>query len=123
MASPYQSPSRKPFTASSSTKKSPNSTTSQTAGQTSPAAPDVLDTVLDTLKFLDLGTPPIIYFPDDERDLHEKRVPTLLLDWARTVMLQDWKGTAVVSNDGPFGGALATMAAICELSTGYLDLS
>lgn len=76
--------------------------------------PDVLDTVLGTLKFLDLDTPPIISFPDDERDLHEKRVPTLILDWARTVMLQDWEGAAEVPSDGPFGGALATMAAICK---------
>jgi hypothetical protein len=76
--------------------------------------PDVLETILGTLKFLDLGTPPILYFPDDERDLHEKRVPTLILDWARTVMLQDWEGAAEVPSDGPFGGALATMAAICK---------
>jgi hypothetical protein len=76
---------------------------------------DVLETVLGTLKFLDLGTPPVINFPNDERDLHEKRVPTLILDWARTVMLQDWEGAAEVPSDGPFGGALATMAAICKL--------
>lgn len=78
--------------------------------------PDVLETVLGTLKFLDLGTPPVISFPDGERDLHEKRVPTLILDWARTVMLQDWEGAAQVPSDGPFGGALATMAAICKSS-------
>jgi hypothetical protein len=77
--------------------------------------PDVLETVLGTLKFLDLGNPPILNFPDDERDLHEKRVPTLILDWARTVMLQEWEGAAEVPSDGPFGGALATMAAICRL--------
>jgi hypothetical protein len=76
--------------------------------------PDVLETILGTLKFLDLGTPPVLNFPDDERDLHEKRVPTLILDWARTVMLQDWEGAAEVPSDGPFGGALATMAAICK---------
>jgi hypothetical protein len=76
---------------------------------------DVLETVLGTLKFLDLDTPPIINFSDDERDIHEKRVPTLILDWARTVMLQEWAGAAEVPSDGPFGGALATMAAICKL--------
>jgi hypothetical protein len=76
--------------------------------------PDVLETILGTLKFLDLGTPPILNFPDSERDLHEKRVPTVILDWARTVMLQDWSGGAEVPSDGPFGGALATMAAICK---------
>jgi hypothetical protein len=77
--------------------------------------PDVLEGVLSTLKFLDLGMTPALEFHDQERDLHEKRVPTLLLDWARTVMLQDWNGSAEVSADGSFGGALAMMAAICEL--------
>ncbi|KAF4625682.1 hypothetical protein G7Y89_g12480 [Cudoniella acicularis] len=74
--------------------------------------PDVLEGVLATLKFLDLDTTPALQFLDQERDLHEKRVPTLLLDWARTVMLQDWEGSAEVSADGSFGGALAMMAAI-----------
>lgn len=74
--------------------------------------PDVLEIVLGTLKYLDSGAPPAISFTDQERDLHEKRVPTLLLDWARTIMLQDWQGSGEVPSDGPFGGALATMAAI-----------
>lgn len=74
--------------------------------------PDVLEIVLGTLKYLDSGAPPTISFTDQERDMHEKRVPTLLLDWARTIMLQDWQGSAEVPSDGPFGGALATMAAI-----------
>ncbi|CAG8973100.1 hypothetical protein HYALB_00007577 [Hymenoscyphus albidus] len=74
--------------------------------------PDVLEGVLATLKFLDIGTIPALDFHNQERDLHEKRVPTLLLDWARTVMLQDWDGSAEVPADGSFGGALAMMAAI-----------
>jgi hypothetical protein len=78
--------------------------------------PDILEAVLATLKYPDLGTPSILNFSDSERDLHEKRVPTLILDWARTVMLQDWEGTAEVPGDGPFGGALAMMAAICEFA-------
>lgn len=75
---------------------------------------DVLEMVLESLKDLDPTTSPLLYFTDDERDLHEKRAPTLILDWARTVMLQDWEGSAEVPNDGPFGGALAMMAAICK---------
>lgn len=71
---------------------------------------DILDAVLSTLKFLDSS--PIIYFSAEERMLHEARVPVLILDWARTVMLQDWIGTAEVPGDGSFGGALAMMAAI-----------
>jgi hypothetical protein len=74
---------------------------------------DVLEAVLAKLKFLDLETTPVLSFELDERDLHEKRVPTLLLDWARTVMLQDWQGSAEVSAEGAFGGALALIAAIC----------
>ncbi|PBP27769.1 HECT-domain-containing protein [Diplocarpon rosae] len=73
---------------------------------------DILEVVLESLKFLDLGTLPILEFSDDERAIHEKRVPTLILDWARTVMLQEWDGSARVPNDGPFGGALAMIAAI-----------
>jgi len=75
---------------------------------------DILEIILGSLKFLDLKTPPILNFSDVERDLHEKRVPTLILDWARTIMLQDWEGSAEVPCDGPFGGALATLAAICQ---------
>lgn len=82
--------------------------------QYAPEREDILESILKTLRFLDLGTPPILNFPDSERELHEKRVPTLILDWARTVMLQDWQGSAVVPSDGSFGGALATMAAIRE---------
>jgi hypothetical protein len=78
--------------------------------------PDVLDAVLDTLKCIDLGTSPILTFPDDERELHEKRIPTLILDWARTVMLQDWEASAEVPRDGPFGGALAMITAICQFT-------
>jgi hypothetical protein len=82
--------------------------------------PDVLEAVLAKLKFLDLETPPVLSFTLDERDLHEKRVPTLLLDWARTVMLQDWQGSAEVSAEGAFGGALALIAAICMCPTPLL---
>lgn len=73
----------------------------------------VLEIILGTFKYLDLDTPPLLNFTAVERDLHEKRIPTLLLDWARTVMLQDWDGRAEVPSDGPFGGALETIAAIC----------
>lgn len=76
--------------------------------------PDILETVLATLNFLDLGKSPALDFPDTERELHEKRVPTLILDWSRTVMLQDWHGSAEVSADGAFGGALAMVSTMCK---------
>lgn len=75
--------------------------------------PDVLEAVLGKLRFLDLEQTPLMNFELEERDLHEKRVPTLLLDWARTVMLQDWQGSAEVPAEGAFGGALALIAAVC----------
>lgn len=73
---------------------------------------DILEAFLSTIKFIDSTS--MLYFPAEQRMLHETRVPTLILDWARTVMLQDWKGAAEVPGDGSFGGALAMMAAICE---------
>lgn len=76
----------------------------------------ILDIILGTFKYLDLDASPQLNFTAAERDLHEKRMPTLILDWARTVMLQDWDGRAEVPADGPFGGALETIAAICMKS-------
>ncbi|WQF83847.1 Putative ubiquitin- ligase E3A zinc-binding protein [Colletotrichum destructivum] len=45
---------------------------------------------------------------------HESRVSTLLLDWAKTVMLQEWDGQPEISCDGSFGGALSLIAAMYE---------
>lgn len=50
----------------------------------------------------------------NEESLHETRMSTSLLDWARVVMYQEWNGSAEVPGDGPFGGALALTEAICE---------
>lgn len=50
-----------------------------------------------------------------DESLHETRMSTLLLDWARAVMFQEWDGSPEVPADGPFGGALALTDAICEL--------
>ncbi|KAF6819352.1 hect domain protein [Colletotrichum sojae] len=49
-----------------------------------------------------------------ERAGHESRVSTLLLDWAKTVMLQEWDGKPEISCDGSFGGALSLIAAMYE---------
>jgi hypothetical protein len=76
---------------------------------------DILDMILKPLNFLDIEVPPTLNFTPEERQLHEKRAPTLLIDWARTVMLQDWNGLVQVPVDGPFGGALAMIQAICKL--------
>ncbi|KAF3761407.1 hypothetical protein M406DRAFT_99784 [Cryphonectria parasitica EP155] len=52
----------------------------------------------------------------NEEGLHETRMSTLLLDWARCVMFQEWDGSPEVPGDGPFGGALALIAAIHKKS-------
>ncbi|KAH8601203.1 hypothetical protein B0O99DRAFT_648611 [Bisporella sp. PMI_857] len=73
---------------------------------------DIVQTVLDIFRIADLETPLALDFKDYERRHHEKRVPYLILDWARTVILQDWEGNAEIPTDGAFGGAIAMIAAL-----------
>jgi hypothetical protein len=82
--------------------------------------PDILELVLAPLNFLDIEVPPILAFTPEDREIHEKRAPTLMIDWARTIMILDWTGCAEVSADGAFGGALAMMSAICESRVVYI---
>ncbi|TQS38112.1 hypothetical protein Golomagni_01389 [Golovinomyces magnicellulatus] len=75
--------------------------------------PFILNKILSIMEVSNtIRSPLILEFSTSERDTHEKRVPIIVLDWARAVMLKDWHGRAEVSRDGPFGGALATIAAI-----------
>ncbi|OAA61100.1 hect domain containing protein [Niveomyces insectorum RCEF 264] len=76
--------------------------------------PDILAPLFAQLDFLNMDAAYILNFSVPDRTLHETRMPTLLLDWARAVMLHEWDGNPVVSGDGPFGGALALIAAIYE---------
>ncbi|KAI0434221.1 hypothetical protein F5Y09DRAFT_296922 [Xylaria sp. FL1042] len=71
--------------------------------------PDVLETLLSQIE---PSMQSSIHFSKAERSIHEKRVPILLLDWARTVMIQEWTGKSDVPGDGPFGGALTLLAAM-----------
>ncbi|KAI1764972.1 hypothetical protein GGR53DRAFT_288794 [Hypoxylon sp. FL1150] len=73
--------------------------------------PDVLETLL---SHLESSTQSILNFSKAERSLHEKRIPVLLLDWARAVMLHEWEGKPEISGDGPFGGALSLIAAMYQ---------
>ncbi|KAK5626355.1 hypothetical protein RRF57_002070 [Xylaria bambusicola] len=66
--------------------------------------PDVLDMLLSISSHL---CNPRCAFPS-----LSERVPILLLDWARTVMIQEWTGKPDVPGDGPFGGALTLIAAM-----------
>ncbi|KAI0483559.1 hypothetical protein F4859DRAFT_473283 [Xylaria cf. heliscus] len=72
--------------------------------------PDVLETLLSQIEPSSMQSP--MRFSKSERSIHEKRVPILLLDWARTVMIQEWAGKPDVPGDGPFGGALMLIAAM-----------
>ncbi|KAI1826724.1 hypothetical protein F4861DRAFT_495990 [Xylaria intraflava] len=75
----------------------------------SPKEPDVLDALL---SHIEPSMQSLVRFSKSERTIHEKRVPILLLDWARTVMIHEWTGQPDVPGDGPFGGALMLMAAM-----------
>ncbi|PSR79386.1 hypothetical protein BD289DRAFT_375524 [Coniella lustricola] len=72
-------------------------------GDDTMAQPDILAPLFSQLDALS---------ESNEEGLHETRMSTLLLDWARCVMFQEWNGSPEVPGDGPFGGALALTDAI-----------
>ncbi|KAK3682620.1 hypothetical protein B0T22DRAFT_290194 [Podospora appendiculata] len=74
--------------------------------------PDVLAPLFSQLDFLNLDPVYILDFSFPDRAIHEARVPILLLDWARAVMLTDWDGNPEVPGNGSFGGALALIEAL-----------
>ncbi|KAK3303546.1 uncharacterized protein B0T15DRAFT_486922 [Chaetomium strumarium] len=73
---------------------------------------DILAPLFSQLDFLNMDAVYVLDFSFPDRALHETRVPILLLDWARAVMLHDWDGSPEVSGDSPFGGALALIEAM-----------
>ncbi|KAI1649369.1 uncharacterized protein F4817DRAFT_34691 [Daldinia loculata] len=73
--------------------------------------PDVVELLL---SHLESSTQSTLHFSKAERSMHEKRIPVLLLDWARAVMLHEWEGKPDISGDGPFGGALSLMTAMYQ---------
>lgn len=76
-------------------------------GDDSMADPDILAPIFSQLDALS---------ESNEESLHETRMTTSLLDWARTVMFEEWDGSPEVPGDGSFGGALALTEAICEFN-------
>ncbi|KAI1263158.1 hypothetical protein F5Y18DRAFT_394839 [Xylariaceae sp. FL1019] len=74
-------------------------------------ASDVLDIILSQIE---PSMQSRLHFSRSERTVHEKRVPILLLDWARAVMVQEWAGKPDVSGDGPLGGALMLIGAMYQ---------
>ncbi|CAK7200799.1 hypothetical protein SEUCBS139899_003498 [Sporothrix eucalyptigena] len=89
-------------------------TAQRTFNGSSTTTTDILTPLFSQLDFLNFDAAYILNFSFADRALHETRVPTLLLDWARAVMLNEWSGSPVVPGDGYFGGALALIAAIHE---------
>lgn len=83
------------------------------------AEEDVLSPLFSQLDFLNMDAVYILDFSFPDRALHETRVPILLLDWARAVMLNEWDGSPEVPGDGPFGGALALIDAMCKSIGSY----
>lgn len=75
---------------------------------------DVLVPLFSQLDFLNMDAVYVLDFSFPDRALHETRVPILLLDWARAVMLNDWDGSPEVRGDGPVGGALALIESMCK---------
>lgn len=73
---------------------------------------DILRSLIGHLDFLSTGSAPVLEFSPRDRLLHETRVPTILLDWARTVLLQEWDGRPDFTREGPFGGALSFIEAL-----------
>ncbi|KAI1454421.1 hypothetical protein F4805DRAFT_439533 [Annulohypoxylon moriforme] len=72
---------------------------------------DVLEILL---SHLESPTQSAVSFSKAEKSMHERRIPILLLDWARAVMLHEWEGKPDASGDGPLGGALSLIAAMYQ---------
>ncbi|KAK6851308.1 hypothetical protein PG987_000942 [Apiospora arundinis] len=73
---------------------------------------DILDTLLSHIEISNSYPQTLLEFSDAERQMHEKRVPVLLLDWARTIMMSEWEGKPEIAGNGPFGGALSLFEAM-----------
>ncbi|KAK7747053.1 hypothetical protein SLS62_009208 [Diatrype stigma] len=72
---------------------------------------DIVEVFLAHLEFTSQSP---LNVPKAEGSMHEKRMPIVILDWARAVMFNEWEGKADVPKDGPFGGALALTAAMYQ---------
>ncbi|KAH7312151.1 hypothetical protein B0I35DRAFT_356108 [Stachybotrys elegans] len=73
---------------------------------------DILQPLLNQLDLLSPDSERILDFAETERSLHEARVPTLLLDWARSVLLNEWDGCPEYACGGPFDGALSLISSM-----------
>lgn len=75
---------------------------------------DVLEPLLNQLDLLGSEPIRILQFSAPEQLLHETRVPTLLLDWARAVLLNEWDGKPEFEMNSLFHGALSLIETMCK---------
>ncbi|PTB65622.1 hypothetical protein BBK36DRAFT_1159762 [Trichoderma citrinoviride] len=75
---------------------------------------DILQPLLSQLDLVHSGPIRVLEFPTAERLLHETRVPTLLLDWARTVLYHEWDGRPEILCAGAFHGALSLISTMYQ---------
>ncbi|KAH0489620.1 hypothetical protein TgHK011_010040 [Trichoderma gracile] len=75
---------------------------------------DILQPLLSQLDLVHSGPLRVLEFPTAERLLHETRVPTLLLDWARTVLYYEWDGHPEILCAGAFHGALSLISTMYQ---------
>lgn len=72
----------------------------------------LLDPLFAQLDFMNNETVSLMEFSPADRLLHETRVPTLLLDWARAVLMTSWDGQPYFPVDNAFGGAMSFIGAM-----------
>jgi hypothetical protein len=73
---------------------------------------DVLQPLLDQVDVMGTDSTPVLEFSKAERLLHEGRVESLMLAWARIVLFHDWDGNPEFSVRGPFAGAMSLIESI-----------
>lgn len=84
------------------------------------ASIDVLDPIFNQIDILGLESTPALEFENQPLFHHQGRMQILMLDWARTVIFNDWDGKPEFSTSAPLGGALSIIESMCKI---YLPLT
>lgn len=78
-----------------------------------PSRDGLLASLFAQLDFMNGETSTVLEFEPADRLLHETRVPTLLMDWARAVLMTTWDGRPYFSENTAFGGAMLFIRDMC----------
>lgn len=78
------------------------------------ASIDVLDPIFNQIDILGLETTPALEFENQPLFHHQGRMQILILDWARTVIFNDWDGKPDFATSGALGGALSIIESMCK---------